>query len=302
MTDAERIREFLAHLEVERGRSEHTRRAYGRTLERLSAVLTERGADLVAATRTDLRGFLFLAGRGRSGATVARHVAAIRTFYRWLERGGQVQASVAEGLQSAKRTQRLPHVVSEQRARHLLADVPLEAQDRALLEVLYGSGLRVGELSALDVDDIDADQGLVHVREGKGGKARKVPIGAEGLEAVAAWCAERGDGPGALFINARGGRMSPRTMRRRIDKAGALAGIHGLHPHALRHSFATHLLERGADLRGIQELLGHASLATTQRYTHVSVDALLKTYQRAHPHATGDGPPRGDGDGEGGAR
>jgi integrase/recombinase XerC len=296
--DGDRVRAFMRHLEVERGRSEHTRRAYGRTLERLLTVLQERSKGFEDATRTDIRGFLFDAGRGRSGATVARHVAAIRTFYRWLERAGVVQSSVAEGLQSAKLSQRLPHVVPETRAKRLLEEVPLEAQDRALLEVLYGAGLRVGEVSALDLADIEVAEGLVHVRSGKGSKARKVPLGREGLQAIDAWCAERGDGAGPLFLNKRGERMSERTMRRRVEHAGQLAGLHGLHPHALRHSFATHLLDRGADLRGIQELLGHASLATTQRYTHVSVEAMLKTYRKAHPHAAADD----EGDDGGGTR
>ncbi len=289
--DDELLDAFLRSLDVERGRSPHTRRAYGRTLQRLRDVLHHRGRTFLDAGRTELRGFLFEAGRGRSGSTVARHISAVRTFYRWLERLGYVEVNVAEALQSAKVGQRLPHVVPEPRARRLLDEVPLDIQDRALLEVMYGAGLRVGEVSALDLGDIDGAEGLVHVRHGKGGKARKVPLGRYGVEAVDAWLthrsetfgpAERGD---PLFINARNTRMMPRTMRRRVEAAGQLAGVHGLHPHALRHSFATHLLERGADLRGIQELLGHASLATTQRYTHVSVDALLATYRSAHPHA-----------------
>ena len=286
MTDEELRRRFLQTLEVERGASVHTRRAYGRTLERLAASLEGRGLGYTSARRQDLRGFLFEVGRGRSGSTVARHVAALRTFYRWLEKTGTVPASVAEALQPPRASQRLPHVVSERRAQVLLEETPLPAQVRALLEVLYGAGLRVSEVSQLDLADVDAAQGLVAVRRGKGGKERRVPLGEEGWSAVAAWLEERGDAPGPLFVNDRGGRMSPRSIRRRVEKAGQLAGVPGLHPHALRHSFATHLLDRGADLRGIQELLGHASLGTTQRYTHVSVDALLATYQRAHPHAS----------------
>lgn len=291
MTDAALRRRFLDHLRAERGLSEHTLRAYGRTLERLAGSLEGKGVPYVAARRVDLRGFLFEVGRGRSGSTLARHVAALRTFYRWLLREGHVEQSVADGLQPARARQALPHVLSEQRAQVLLDEVPLEAQDRALLEVMYGAGLRVGEVSQLDVAHVDRAAGLVHVLRGKGGKERRVPLGAAGLAAVEAWLEERGDAPGPLFLNARQERMSPRTMRRRVAQAGDRAGAHGLHPHALRHSFATHLLDRGADLRGIQELLGHASLGTTQRYTHVSVDALLKTYRAAHPHA-------GGGDGE----
>jgi len=290
-SDAVLLADFLRYLDVERGRSEHTRRAYGRTLQRLSDVLHGRARSFLDARRVDLRAFLFDSGRGRSGATVARHISAIRTFYRWLERLGHVEASVAEALQSAKVGQRLPHVLAEVRAQRLLDEVPLEPQDRALLELLYGTGLRVGEASALDIGDVDRAEGLVHVRFGKGGKARKVPVGGHAVQAVEAWLACRVDqgvvidSDQPLFLNARSTRMQPRTMRRRVEAAGQLAGVHGLHPHALRHSFATHLLERGADLRGIQEMLGHASLATTQRYTHVSVEALLATYRSSHPHA-----------------
>jgi integrase/recombinase XerC len=280
-------RRFVDHLRAERGLSEHTLRAYGRTLERLCDHLVRKELGLRTASRAHLRGFLFEVGRGRSSSTLARHVAALRTFYRWMLREGHVEVSVADGLQPARAGQRLPHVVSEQRARALLEEVPLSRQDRALLEVLYGAGLRVGEVSQLDVDDIDRSSGVVTVRRGKGGKERRVPLGRAGLEAVGRWLEERGEAPGPLFLNARQGRMSPRTMRRRVAAAGDLAGVHGLHPHALRHSFATHLLDRGADLRGIQELLGHASLGTTQRYTHVSVEALVRTYRQAHPHATG---------------
>ncbi len=288
MTDAELIASFVAHLRVERGRSAHTERAYARTLERLTASLSAKGRGFVQATRSDLRGFLFEVGRARSGGTVARHVAAIRTFYRWLLVQGLVVASVAEGLQSAKRGQRLPHVVSEARAQVLLEEVPLSAQHQAVIEVLYGAGVRVGELSALDVGDIDLSDQIVHVKRGKGGKERRVPLGPVAAAAVERWLSERGAAPGPLFINARGGRMSPRTMHRLVQAAGHQAGLHGLHPHALRHTFATHLLGRGADLRAIQEMLGHSSLSTTQRYTHVSVDSLLATYRRAHPHAEGD--------------
>jgi len=286
VTDEALRARFLRSLEVERGLSVHTRRAYRRTLERLAGHLEGRQVGYCEATRRDLRGFLFAVGRGRSGSTVARHVAALRTFYRWLEVTGSVTHSVAEALQPPRAGQRLPHVVSESRAQSLLEGAPLEVQVRALLEVLYGAGLRVGEVSALDVADVDRSEGVVAVRKGKGGKERRVPLGQAAVDAVEAWLAERGESPGPLFVNARGGRMSPRSIRRRVDKAGQLAGIRGLHPHALRHSFATHLLGRGADLRGIQELLGHASLGTTQRYTHVSVQALMATYERAHPHGS----------------
>ena len=172
--DHARVARFLEHLRVERGRSEHTIRAYGHTLQRLVASLGARSVSLAQVTRTDLRGFLFEVGRGRSGGTVARHMGAIRTFYRWMLVNGHVSVAVAEGLQSAKRGQRLPHVVPERKARELLDERAHAPLAQALLEVMYGAGLRVGEVSALDVGDIDLGAALVHVKRGKGGKERRV--------------------------------------------------------------------------------------------------------------------------------
>lgn len=276
---------FLDHLRVERGASEHTRRAYHRTLTDLHAHLARDGRGWADARRIDLRSFLFAAGRGRAPATLARHVAAIRTFYRWLLREGVVESSVAEDLQRPKVGQHLPRVLSVPQAQELVEAPELSPRDRAVVELLYGAGLRVGELEALDRDDCDLAEGLVRVRRGKGGKERRVPMGPHAVEAVRAWLATRTDDGVALFLNARGGRLTQRSIRRILDEAGRRVGLTGVHPHALRHSYATHLLDAGADLRGIQELLGHASLSTTQRYTHVSVESLLDTWRRAHPHA-----------------
>jgi site-specific recombinase XerD len=282
---------FLDHLRVERGCSPHTLRAYRRTLTDLGHHLVDGGRGYRDAQRVDLRGFLFKVGRGRRSSTVARHISAIRTFYRWLLREGHIEHTLAEDLQPPRVSQRLPHVLSVAQADRVLDDeASLSTRDRALLEVLYGAGLRVGEVSGLDVGDVDLRSGVVRVRRGKGGKERRVPLGPPGVQAVARWLEQRpATEQPALFLNARGGRMAPRSIRRVVDGAGQAAGVSGLHPHALRHSFATHLLDAGADLRGIQELLGHASLATTQRYTHVSVDALLATYRAAHPHARTSG-------------
>ncbi len=290
---------FFDHLRVERGCSEHTLRAYRRTLTDLGHHLVGRGSGYRDANKGDLRGFLFLVGRGRKPATVARHVAAIRSFYRWLEREGVVESAPGAALQPPKVSSRLPHFLSQTQAAAVLDETPeLSEQDVAVLEVLYGSGLRVAEVSGLDLLDVDVQRGIVRVRRGKGGKERRVPLGPPGLEAVRAWLTVRPPSElTALFLNTRGGRMSARSIRRLVDRAGRAVGLSGLHPHALRHSFATHLLEAGADLRGIQELLGHSSLGTTQRYTHVSVDGLLKTYRAAHPHArrTPRDEPEGDG-------
>jgi len=290
ITQANRaVRErFQAYQRAERGASPHTLRAYDRTLTDLQALLDANGTAWKDATRTQLRKFLFHAGRGRSSSTLARHLAAIRTFYRWLTREGLATASPAELLLSPKAGQRLPRVATVREAAELFAEPaasPLQLRDRALLEVLYGAGLRVGEAEALDRDDVDLVGGVVRVRHGKGKKERRVPLGPPGVAAVRAWIEASPEGGSALFLNARGGRLTARSMRRIVRKAGLKAGVAGLHPHALRHSFATHLLDAGADLRGIQELLGHASLSTTQRYTRVSMESLIATYQRAHPHA-----------------
>ncbi|MEZ4241306.1 MAG: tyrosine-type recombinase/integrase [Myxococcota bacterium] len=183
-----------------------------------------------------------------------------------------------------------PRFVSPDAATDLVEQPALSVRDRAALELLYGAGLRVGELCALDRRDVDlTDGGWVRVRRGKGGKERRVPMGAAAVDAVGALLhAVDGAPEDPLFRNARNRRISDRTVRRVVERAGQAVGASGLHPHALRHSFATHLLDAGADLRGIQELLGHASLSTTQRYTHVSVQGLLDTYRAAHPRSGRD--------------
>ena len=283
MDDDSLLTRFTDHLRVERGLSAHTLRAYRRTLVDLSTALGEVG--FLAADRMDLRRYLFRAGRGRAPATQARHVAAIRTFYRWLLREGHIERSVAEDLQPPRIGQHLPNYISAPQADDLVEAPALSVRDRAVLEVLYGGGLRVAEVSGLNREDLRLDTSLIIVRRGKGGKERRVPIGPPAVEALRELVDTLPESGEVLFHNARGGRLSPRSIRRIVARAGQQVGLSGLHPHALRHSFATHLLDAGADLRGIQELLGHASLSTTQRYTHVSVEALLNVYRGAHPHA-----------------
>jgi site-specific recombinase XerD len=285
---------FLSAMQVERGASQHTLRAYKRTLSLLSDHLQGAGVSMLAATKMHLRSFLFSVGKGKAPATVARHVAAIRSFYKWLQRIGELEATPVEDLQPPKVGQRLPHVLSVERADQLF-DTPCSPRDLALVEVLYGCGLRVGEVSGLDRHDVDVDQGRLTVRHGKGGKDRIVPMGPPAAKALGALLDLPGASDGPIFLNARGGRLSTRSIRRIIKKVGVAVGAPGLHPHALRHSFATHLLDNGADLRGIQELLGHASLSTTQRYTHVSVDGLRDVYRQAHPLARKGGPDTSDG-------
>ena len=284
--DAPELERYLLHLRAERGLSAHTLRGYGRTLRQLAVFLGSRDRSFREANRTDLRAWLFQVGRCRAPATRARHVAAVRSFYRWMLREELVEHSVAEDLQAPKVGRTLPHVLSVAAASEVV-EAPLPPRDRALLEVLYGGGLRVSEASGLDWPDVDLVQGRVLIRHGKGGKQRLVPIGPPAVEALKVHLGERvPEGP--VFLNTRGTRMQPRSMRRTVKLAGLLAGEGGLHPHALRHSFATHLLDGGADLRGIQELLGHADLSTTQRYAHVSTQSLLRVYRDAHPHARGE--------------
>ena len=167
----------------------------------------------------------------------------------------------------------------------MLDSVPQrKPRDQAILEVLYGAGLRVSELCALDMADLALGEATIRVRHGKGQRERRVPIGPPGVQALDAWLLERGGEPGPVFLNARGARLTDRSVRRIVQREGSRSGWPGAYPHALRHAFATHLLDGGADLRSIQELLGHRSLSTTQRYTQVSVNALLETHRRAHPH------------------
>lgn len=288
--DAAWVRRFLDAQRVERGASPHTLRAYTRTLQALLTHLHGAGQTVTSAKRLHLRAFLFEVGRGRAPATVAQHVAAIRSFMRWLVKQGLVDQASVEDLQPPKVGRRLPRVLSEQQATAVL-DGAAEGvtshalRDRALLEVMYGAGLRVSEVAGLDVDDVDLHRGMVQVRRGKGGKERRVPMGPVAVDAISLWLPHRTTANRALFQNQRGGRLSDRSMRRICEQAGVSEGVGGVHPHALRHSFATHLLDNGADLRGIQELLGHASLSTTQRYTHVSTAGLMDVYRQAHPHA-----------------
>lgn len=291
MTESALVDAFCRHLRVERGLRPATERAYRASVEAFAAWLAPADIALDAAERADVRQFLVEAGRGREATTQARHLAALRTLYRWRVRSGVLAVDPTEGVRPPKARKRLPHVAAERALTDALdaAGAATAPRDVALLELLYGAGLRVGEASGLDLADVDLRAGLVHVRDGKGGKPRIVPMGAGAVRAVRAWLAERpaAETP-ALFLNRRGGRLSDRSMRRIVDAFGTTSGLPGLHPHALRHSCATHMLDGGADLRGIQEQLGHRSLSTTQRYAHVSVQRLLDAHRKHHPHS---GPP-----------
>jgi integrase/recombinase XerC len=285
---------FLENLEV-RGLSPHTRAAYRRDLDEFRCVFIERFDHEPVPAQVgvaEIRAFLATLFGKNDSASIARKASTLRVFFRYLHRIGAVSEDPAARLRSPKRKLMLPRALSIDDAFRVVENPepgPFEARDRAILEVLYGTGLRVAELCALDVADVDHAEGLVRVRRGKGGKERIVPIGSRALAALAAYRELRVPaGPlpcGPLFVNDRGGRLTPRSVQRQLTRAASLAGVVGVSPHVLRHSYATHLHDSGLDLRSLQELLGHASLAATQIYTKVSLDYLKRVYDDAAPPA-----------------
>ncbi len=245
---------------------------------------------LLAATRVDIRAYLAcLKRRGVKKSSMMRKLAAIRTLYRYLWRDGAIPASPAEGVATPKQDKPLPRALSVDAAKAVV-EAPRSTgaravRDRAVLEAFYSTGARLSELAGINVGDIEWEAGVVRL-SGKGRKERIVPIGSKALSAIRAYCEAFGvRRTGPLFVGESGRRLSSRTIARIVTAAGRTAGEPDTSPHTLRHSFATHLLEGGADLRAIQEMLGHASLATTQRYTHLTVDHLMKVYDDAHPRA-----------------
>lgn len=237
----------------------------------------------------------FLAGKGYKRSTMVRKISAIRSFLRFL---------VKEGLEVPGfdpphlRVERgLPKFLSVDEVSRMMEGGGASERDKAIVELLYATGIRVGELCALDLTDLDMEEGVLRIREGKGGKGRIVPVGSKALDAIEEYLRVRGKEDGPLFLNRFGGRISDRLVRRVVRRMADKAGFgKGVSPHTLRHSFATHLLERGADLRSVQEMLGHSSLSTTQIYTHVTVKRLKEVYDRAHPRAKGDGKGEGNHD------
>ena len=291
--DPEPLRRFLRHLELERGLSRNTVLAYRDDLRPLFAYLESRGMSFDRSDHRVLRAFLAsLAGRCEA-VSLARKLSAMRSFYRWAMRQGLAGENPALRLRAPKMKRHLPEVLRTEEVIAVIeaADdgTPTGRRDRALFELLYSSGLRASEICGLDLADLDAPQGLVRV-VGKGNKERVVPVGRPALEALQAYLAVRGElcrgSASALFLDRRGRRFGRIGLGSRLRRAGLRAGIgRRVHPHLLRHCFATHLLEGGADLRSIQELLGHASLATTQRYAHVDLRRLMEVYDRSHPKA-----------------
>lgn len=301
------IERYLDHLVAERNVSRHTARAYRADLERfldfLAGEFLNRPASEVKPKDVDalaVRSFLAALSRAEVGRrSQGRALSAVRGMLRFACREGLREDNPAASVRMPKFSRPLPRHLRPGEVESLLeapqGDEPLVRRDRAFLELLYATGLRVGELVSLDWDDIDLGGRVLRVL-GKGGKERMVPFGRPAAQALRSWLEAWGDvrrtetpeGPGGepVFVNHRGGRLTDRSVRRLLDRyveAAALAA--GVHPHTLRHTFATHLLEGGADLRAIQELLGHSSLATTQRYTHLEVERLLAVYREGHPRA-----------------
>jgi integrase/recombinase XerC len=295
------LEEFLRHLQAERNLSPHTIRAYAGDLDRFTEFLG--GEARLLGPEADVAGVRRFLGRlhadGYQKSTMARTLACLRTFYDYFLRRGQIEANPVRPVRTPRLDKKLPRFLEEDEVRALIecvsGDTFSDLRDRAMLETLYGGGLRVSEAMGLDLGDLQMDQGFAVVR-GKGGKERLAPLGAAAHGAILAYLPERGrrldrlgSGASALFVNKNGTRLNVRSVRRILDRRAGLAGIKKeITPHTLRHSFATHLLNRGADLRAVQELLGHANLATTQIYTHVTTHRLKEVYDRAHPRASGN--------------
>lgn len=291
---------FCRHLELERGASAATTRAYAADLASLQAHLEATGADLASLQLADLRSWLgSLAASGAARSSLARRTSAVRSFTAWAVRTGRLPVDPALRLRSPSPNKTLPTVLRADQASRLMDlaatraddDEPAHLRDRVAAELLYASGIRVSELVGLDVDDVDRSRRTLRVL-GKGSKERVVPYGQPADRAVGEYL-ERGrprlatpGSPPALLLGARGGRWDQRQVRAVVHALlrGLDEGVDAA-PHALRHTAATHLLDGGADLRSVQEMLGHASLATTQVYTHVSVERLRRSYEQAHPRA-----------------
>jgi integrase/recombinase XerC len=286
---------FLEYLTVERGASAHTVRSYAADLREFTAFLGREGAALATADARLVRAYLaWLHQRRRAKSSIARKLASVRSCCRFLARRGVTTGNPARQVRSPRQPRRLPSFLPKDESKDLL-DRPVDPsesgrRDHALLELLYATGIRVAECCDLDCDDLDPSGRTVRVL-GKGNKERIVPVGDTAWAALEDYLAERRAGRGPLFRNRRGGRLTVRSVHRIVGRRARLSGIdRRVTPHTLRHTFATHMLGEGADLRLIQELLGHSRLSTTQRYTHVSPEHLMKVYDRAHPRASERGP------------
>jgi integrase/recombinase XerC len=282
---------FLRHLAVERNASAHTLRSYRNDLTDFQRFLSGRGlGDLAAADQRAVRAWLAaLHARGLQPASIGRKLAAARSCFRFLVRRGRLETNPARELRGPRQPRRLVSFLPIDEATQLVSGRAVGGRQRerdvAILELLYASGLRVSELTGLDLEALDRSERTVRVL-GKGRKERIVPYGGQAARAVEAWLAQRGEADGPLFTNGQGRRLTVRSIHGIVRRAARAAGIaRRVSPHTLRHTFATHLLDGGADLRAIQELLGHRRLSTTQRYTHVGAEQLMRVYDAAHPRA-----------------
>ena len=291
------VDEFLRHLTVVRNLSENTVRAYGIDLHSFGEWVSRRGVDPYAVSHRQLRGYLAEQTRaGYSAKTINRRLSAIRALYRWLVHEGRTTQDAVAAIASPKLARSLPHSMTDEEARRLIAacagDGPEDGRDRALMELLYATGARISEAAGLAIDDLDFPQSQVRLF-GKGSKERIVPMYAAAVDAVRTYVmrdrpvlAARGRAAAgrSLFVSARGNPMTADALRKRFELRVAQAGLpHDITPHAMRHTFATEVLSGGADLRSVQELLGHESLSTTQIYTHLSVERLKDATRQAHP-------------------
>ena len=292
MTADTAVDAFLAELTHQRRASPHTVSAYRRDLERLSALAV--AAPLPNLLPHQLKRYAMqMHGGGLAARSLARTLSSWRAYYRWLAKRGAIEMNPCDGLKAPKRSKGLPKALSIDQSQALLdapADTTAELRDKAMFELFYSSGLRLSELASLDLNGgLDLNEGIVTVT-GKRGKTRSIPLGGKAAEAIRAWLACRGElakpEEPALFVGARGRRIGPRSIEQRLDvwtqRIGL--GVH-VHPHMLRHSFASHVLQSSGDLRAVQEMLGHASISTTQIYTHLDFQHLAKVYDAAHPRA-----------------
>jgi integrase/recombinase XerC len=294
------ISRFLTYLKVERNCSELTTKSYREDLEILADYLANtlgKNPRLDEITPVILRGYMAaLHDAGYAKSSIARRLASMRSFFKFAQREGRCHSNPAKPLRNPRLDRKLPHFLTTADIEKLLAAPPLSDsmgyRDRAIFETIYSAGLRVSELVGINLDDLDFSQGLLRVR-GKGKKERLSPLGKYAIEAIQAWMQHRQPAPrlpakigSPLFLNRFGKRLTTRSVGRMLEKYLKLTGLDlRTSPHTLRHSFATHLLDRGADIRSVQELLGHKSLVTTQIYTHVSTAGLRQAYEAAHPRA-----------------
>ena len=292
------ILQFLRYLSIEKNVSPHTRRGYLKDLEQFETFLkgqglvrsSQGGVEFEKVDRLTIRRFLGVLHRKNRKSSIARKISTLRSFFKYLVREELIASNPAKSVSTPKREKFLPSTLTVDEAFRLMESPSEEekaqaVRNRAILELLYSSGLRVSELVGLNWNRLDLELGIVKVM-GKRSKERIVPVGSKAIEALNAYSEERGtvEGEDPVFINGRGGRLTTRTVARIVKNYTERSGIfRKISPHSLRHTFATHLLDSGADIREIQEMLGHASLSTTQRYTHLTMGKLMEVYDKAHP-------------------